>query len=250
MRISVIGDGRMGRALAQGWAAFPELRVALIGRAHTRDLPDRDVVVLAVKPKDVQAALAEYRVYIGEAPVVSVAAGVRVNTVADWLGRDYGVARAMPNICAAVGASVTSLCLLTPDPRLQATLVDLFARIGPILVLPRTQEDQLDTLTALAGSGPAYVFEVVESLAGAGTALGLSPDEARRLAAETVRGAAMMMLAHPDLATAELVQLVASPGGTTEAALAVLHGRGLRSMFHEALARAAQRAEDLARVDQ
>jgi pyrroline-5-carboxylate reductase len=254
VRIGIIGNGRLGSALAKGWRNQKDLTVFLAFRRPPRvpgpdtlvaELPPVDLVVLAVKPKDVASALLQHRAAIADAPVVSVAAGVSLDTLARLLGRRGGVARAMPNICATVGAAVTVFCQLTPDAGLERTLYEVFGRLGQVIGVPRAMEDRMDAVTALSGSGPAYIFEVVDGLAAAGEALGLDPAQARWLAAETARGAALMMLAHADMSLESLVGQVASPGGTTEEALRVMRDRGLRTLLQDAVTRAAQRSRVL-----
>jgi pyrroline-5-carboxylate reductase len=234
--------------LAEGWRKHPDVQVRLVGRRDaSRGLPGdwADVVVLAVKPKDVRAAVEMHRRAIGDRPVISVAAGISREQLADWLGRRSGIGRAMPNVCAAVGAAVTAICGPEDEPEWEETATRLFALVGRTVVLPETAEPALDAVTALSGSGPAYFYEIIATLAHAGEMLGLDGELARWLAAETARGAALMMLAHPERPVGQLIGQVASPGGTTEAALTLLRTHGLGALLEEAVQQAAERAEQL-----
>lgn len=256
MRIGIIGNGRLGQALARGLSRnrAQDIFVAFRNGARTldipgvslvRELPAVDLVILAVKPQDVASALAQHQARIGPVPLVSAAAGVRLQTLMEITGGDQPVVRAMPNICAVVGASVTCLCYGYEDPELVGKVTAVFEQLGSILTLPREWETQLDAVTAVSGSGPAYVFEMMAALTDAGITLGLDPLLAYRLAAETARGAAMMALDQAQTSWAELVRQVASPGGTTEAALSVLRDGDWNGVLARAISAAALRSRSL-----
>jgi pyrroline-5-carboxylate reductase len=251
MRIALIGYGRLGTALAAGWRAHPDLSITVVRRSETPfpasdwDSDVLDLVVLAVKPKDVAAALDQHKAWIGDSPLVSVAAGVGLADLESRLGRRRGLARAMPNICAAVSAAVTVFTVAEPDPFLSARLADVFGRLGRVWEIAPEREAQMDAVTALSGSGPAYVFEVLQALADAGEQAGLGRDQALSLAAETVRGAAELVLANPGHRPDTFIAQVASPGGTTEAALHQLRRADWRGQLVGAVAAAARRAQSL-----
>lgn len=256
MRIGIIGNGRLGQALALGLSRnrAQDIFVAFRNGAQTidipgvslvRELPPVELVILAVKPQDVVSALDQHHARISSVPLVSAVAGVRLDTLLAITGHEQPVVRAMPNICAMVGASVTCLCYGKEDPELVGTVEAVFEQLGSILTLPRAWEAQLDVVTAVSGSGPAYVFEMMAALTESGIKLGLDPLLARRLAAETTRGAAMMALDQAQASCAELVRQVASPGGTTEAALSVLRDGGWNGVLAQAISAAALRSRSL-----
>lgn len=253
MRIGIIGNGRLGTALAEGfrrdgrhmvYVAYRSRPGRLAGVEAVRELPPVDVAILAVKPQDVGEALRQHRHRLEGVPVVSTAAGVRLARLAEHLEGAL-LARAMPNICAAVGASTTVLCVQDDDPEGTRLMEDVFGVLGRTAVVPCAQEAQLDAVTALSGSGPAYVYEVLHALAEAGAALGLDPELARALAVETVRGAAALAADRPAVPLDQLVRQVASPGGTTEAALGILRDGDLKGLLGRAVSAAARRSAAL-----
>ena len=251
MRIALIGYGRLGTALATGWRVHSDLAVTVVRRNEAPSPSTKghgdgwDLVVLAVKPKDVAAAVAQHQAWIADSPLVSVAAGVGLADLEHLLGRRRGLARAMPNICAAVSAAVTVFAVAEPNPAWSAQLQDVFGRLGRVWEIAPEDEVQMDAVTALSGSGPAYVFEVLQALTDAGEQAGLTRDQALSLAAETVRGAAELVLAHPGHPPDTFIAQVASPGGTTEAALHALRRADWRGQLAGAVAAAAHRAQSL-----
>ena len=266
--IAFVGGGNMAASLIGGLLASghpaARLRVAvrtadsaarLRGRFGVEVLTDSaqairgaDIVVLAVKPQQMAEALRGLRVEPG-ATVISVAAGVRVATLAQWLGTT-AVVRAMPNTPALFRCGISGLYA---DPTLPAISRQRAERVlgcvGETCWVPR--EEQIDAVTALSGCGPAYYFLLTEVLRDAGAALGLDPAVAAQLAHSTFIGAAQMARdAGEDVAV--LRAQVTSKGGSTEAALAHLEAAGLGRIFQEALAaadrRAGLRGEELARL--
>jgi pyrroline-5-carboxylate reductase len=205
-----------------------------------------DLVVLAVKPQDMAAAargiargLADRRRL-----VVSVAAGIRLADLERWLGKGIPMVRAMPNRPALIGAGITALYAgdgTTDDDR--ACVEKLMSAAGETVWLEH--ESQMDAVTAISGSGPAYFFLLIEALEAAGMEIGLPHETARRLAAATARGAGRMAV-ESGLEPATLREQVTSRGGTTAAALAVLEASGLRATVHRAVEAAALRSVELA----
>jgi pyrroline-5-carboxylate reductase len=203
--------------------------------------PGADALVLAVKPQAMREALA------GVAPaasttVISIAAGLRVAALRRWLGTAAPLVRAMPNTPALLRAGITGLHAPagTPQPS-RALAARILGAVGAVCWLD--DEAQLDAVTALSGSGPAYFFLVAEALRDAGVALGLDAATATLLAQKTLGGAGRMADAGPDVA--ELRANVTSKGGTTEAALARLEAGGLRPLFADALRAATARSREL-----
>ncbi len=266
-RLLLVGCGKMGGALVAGWLDsgiagridIVEPHLQAVGRGvaghaavHVAATPDAlpdgtdpEVVVLAVKPQVMAAVVPAYRRYADRAVFLSIAAGKTVGWFQDLLGPEAAIVRAMPNTPSAIGRGVS---VLTANPRASAAQRDLCDRllraVGTVEWL--ADERLIDAATALSGSGPAYVFLLIETLARAGAALGLPTDLAGRLARETVTGAGALAAAS-NVPPEELRRAVTSPGGTTEAALAVLMAEaGLQPLFDRALAAAAQRAAELA----
>jgi pyrroline-5-carboxylate reductase len=205
-----------------------------------------DIVVLAVKPQVMRGvALAIAAAVAARRPlIISVAAGIRIESLMRWFGTGAAVIRVMPNMPALIGAGATALVAnanVTAVQREQAEAV--MRAVG--LTVWLEQEMLLDTVTALSGSGPAYVFLLMEALERAAIERGLPADQARLLTMQTVFGAAKLAL-EADAGPDELRQQVTSPGGTTERALRVLAERGFAAAVAAALAAAQTRAAELA----
>lgn len=264
-RIAILGGGRMGEALLAGLldAGYDPTAVAVaeqhaprreelgtrapgvrIGPSAAWAVADARVVVVAVKPGDVAGVLEGARDALpADALVVSIAAGV---TIADLEAAAPGrpVVRAMPNTPAVVrrGATVIAGGSRATDDDL-ATAERLLAHVG---IVARVPEHLLDAVTGLSGSGPAYVFLVVEALTEAGVLNGLPRDLAERLVAQTVLGAAELLVASDEGPEALRAQ-VTSPGGTTAAGLRALEARSVRAAFLEAVTDATERSRELGR---
>ena len=251
-RVWLVGCGNMGGALLGRWVAAGLTAVDVIdpvadrlpgGLAAQRGIPELapDVVVLAVKPQLWRAAVVGLAGRVGKnALVISVMAGVSVADLHDvfiW----QSVARAMPNTPARLGQGVTALWM-PADQRGRSKADTLFAAAGSVVWLDR--EADFDAVTGLSGSGPAYVFAMIEALATAGQEAGLAPDLAERLALSTVTGAAALA-AEGKATPAELRAAVTSPNGTTAAGLAVLQPR-LEELMADTVAAAARRSRELA----
>ncbi len=205
-----------------------------------------DIVVLAIKPQQIQAVATALSSDLG-APqplVISIAAGIPLASLAAWLGAEVPIVRVMPNTPALVGSGAAALIANKRVNAEQREQAEAIVRAVGLTVWVDT-EALMDTVTALSGSGPAYVFLLMEALEQAGTALGLPAEQARILTLQTVMGAAKLAL-EADVPPATLRQQVTSPGGTTERALAVLEEAGLRDIFERALAAAKARSTELA----
>ncbi|MCR5873234.1 pyrroline-5-carboxylate reductase [Phenylobacterium sp. J426] len=260
--ILMLGAGRMGGAMLEGWraaGAFPpsDLMIrdpqpgasalaaaeagALLNPADG-DLARARTVVLAVKPQLWRDAAAETVSWLSQdAVIVSIAAGVKAADISQaFAGRP--VARVMPTTAAAIGQGTASL--FADDPAALARAHALFEPLGAVVDL--TDEAQMHAATAVSGSAPAYLYAFIEALEGAGAAAGLSAEDARRLARSTLTGAAAL-LDQTGEDPAELRRQVTSPGGTTEAALNVLlAGRGgLPDLLREAVGAAVRRSKAL-----
>ena len=203
-----------------------------------------DLVVIAVKPQVAAEAVRAITSRIdGRALVVSIMAGIRSADLRRWLGAGPSIVRCMPNTPALIGHGMTALYAapgLADDARARASA--LLAAVGETVWVEN--EDQLDAVTAVSGSGPAYFFLVTEALQEAAVAAGLPAGVAAQLARQTARGAAEMAAAGGDVA--ELRRQVTSPGGTTAAAVAALEASGLRDAFDRAVKAATARSRELA----
>ena len=215
--------------------------VATLGAA-SEALKAAEIVVWAVKPQAFEGAAKECEGKVGGALQVSVMAGVRSDAIVAATGSER-VVRAMPNTPALIGQGIAGLFArpaVTDEDRADATA--LLGPTGELIWLGN--EAQLDAVTALSGSGPAYVFLILEALLDAGKQMGLSPQVARRLAEQTLAGSAALAAASPD-SPSELRRHVTSPGGTTEAAIAVLETRAVREAFVAAVLAARAKSEAL-----
>ncbi len=201
-----------------------------------------DIIILAVKPDAVDSICREIAGSIDGRLLVSVAAGIRSNAILDLLNPETRVIRVMPNTPALVGEGMSALALAGGATADDLEIVKkIFETVGKTVVVP---ERQMDAVTGLSGSGPAYVFLMIEALADGGVKSGLSRDNARLLATQTVLGVARMVLEtglHPGV----LKDKVASPGGTTIEGLHVLEKAGLRGILMDAVSAAAEKSKTL-----
>lgn len=254
------GCGRMGSAMLSGWIAAglapgavhvrepsPSDWLRGAGVAINGPLPEAPaVVLLAVKPQVMDAALPDFACYGGGGCLfVSVAAGIPLARYEAALGPGTPVVRTMPNTPAAIGRGITALVgNAAVSPQAMDLAEALLSAVGETVRLQ--DEAQMDAVTAVSGSGPAYVFHMIEALAEAGVAAGLPADLAMRLARATVSGAGELAHLAPEDA-AVLRANVTSPGGTTAAALAVLMDAeaGLPPLMRRAVAAAAARSREL-----
>jgi pyrroline-5-carboxylate reductase len=262
--IAILGCGAMGSALGRGLvqakAAEPQsiifsdphsthigpLKDQLGVRASTSNYEaakGADIIVVAVKPFNVRAVLEEIHDVVSEDQlVISIAAGIRISDMEQVLRPGVPVVRAMPNSAAQVNEGA---CALSPgkyatEEHLKAANA-IFASVGMAVQVP---EHLLDAVTALSGSGPAYVYLMIEALVDGGVKVGLPREIALQLAVQTVLGSAKMVFEtgkHP----AQLKDMVATPGGTTITALAALEQAGVRAALIDAVEKACNRAKEL-----
>jgi pyrroline-5-carboxylate reductase len=260
-RLAVYGGGRMGEALVAGllaaqWAEPAHLSVvepvatrrdelakAYPGLGVGAEATPAEGAVVAVKPGDVEAACRAIAA-TGADRVLSIAAGVTLAQLEDWLGAGARVVRAMPNTPALVGAGASAIA-----GGASATNDDLAWSEGVLSAVGtvhRVTESLLDAVTGLSGSGPAYVFLVAEALIEAGVVAGLPRPVSQALTTQTLLGAARLLTESAEGPEA-LRAAVTSPGGTTAAGLRALEARGVRSAFIEAVLVAAERSRELGR---
>jgi pyrroline-5-carboxylate reductase len=263
MRITFIGGGNMACALIGGFlkqggdaARISVVELQAEGRARlSRDFSVRaiaalddaamacDLLVLAVKPQQMREVCAALAGRLGRQTVLSIAAGLRVADLSRWLGGHRRVVRAMPNTPALIGQGVTGLhadASVSADERTQAEQV-LAAVGGTVWV---DDEALIDAVTALSGSGPAYVFYFIEAMVRGGEALGLNASQARALALATFTGASALA-AQSSESPATLRERVTSKGGTTEAALNAMATDAVGDAIVRAMAAAAARGAEL-----
>lgn len=258
----------MGQALVRGWLAaglapqalviidpqldpkeIPEFASATLV-SHAADLPHdlrARLLLLAVKPQVFNAVMGSARPLVSdETLVVSVAAGVTLSQMQNGFGEGTGLVRAMPNTPAAIGAGVTGLCASADVSDISRNLADAVMQAAGQTVWV-DEESLMDTVTATSGSGPAYVFHMVEALAEAAEANGLPAEKAMTLARQTIIGAGKLLEADAQVTASKLRERVTSPGGTTAAALEVLmQSRELIDLMTRAVAAAKKRGEELA----
>jgi pyrroline-5-carboxylate reductase len=265
-RVGFLGAGNMGEAMIKGLTQAGLVPAASIGAADAR--PDRldqmtrqygirafasnpalvaesDVIILAVKPQIMATVLREIAAAVdGTKLIISLAAGVATRTLREHLGKPARLIRVMPNTPALVLEGATAIARAEGlEPGDLEIAQALFGAVGRVVVL---DEDHLDAVTGLSGSGPGYIAIVIEALADGGVKMGLDRATAMTLATQTVLGSAKLLLEtgmHPG----QLKDMVASPGGTTIAGIAALEDGGIRRTFISAVERATLRSRELGR---
>lgn len=269
-KVSFIGAGNMASAIIGGLLAkglpasnifasdpsadrLAEMQSRLgieVSQDNEKAIQHADVLVLCVKPQVLEKVCTELAGAIKASGclVVSIAAGIEISSLEGWLGRDTALVRCMPNTPAQVlgGASGLYANANVSDQQRDIAL-ELFKAVGVAQWVET--EDLIHAVTALSGSGPAYIFLMISAMAQAAVKLGLEPETAKQLAAQTVQGAASMVLAS-DLSPEQLKRNVMSPGGTTERAIFVLEGddegEGLVALVEKAMTAAAEQSRKMA----
>lgn len=260
-----IGAGNMGQALiaglVQGGMAASRIGIAEPDTARAAALQQRfpglttlpamelaaqsETLVLAVKPQNLPTLAPTLAVAVASARplVVSVAAGISTGQLAAWLGPETRIVRAMPNTPALIGAGIAGLFAgENAEPSDRETAERLLGAVGATVWVDR--EEQMHAVTATSGSGPAYIFLLIEAMIEAAIRLGLEPETARQLTLATAAGAARLAAESPESA-AELRARVTSPGGTTERALAVFGENGFADLVDAAMQAATERSREL-----
>jgi pyrroline-5-carboxylate reductase len=253
--ILLVGCGKMGSALVQGWQEHEICgELVIVDPASQpiksyKEIPARfkpQVIVFAVKPQALDEIVPDYKSFTKINPLfISIAAGKPVSFFEAHLGASAKIIRSMPNTPAAIGKGITvayaNQHVSTAEKVRTKTLL---GAVGDVLWVDK--ESLLNPVTALSGSGPAYIFLLIETLAKAGIRLGLAPAMAEKLARQTVIGSAALAEAEADISAAALRENVTSKGGTTEAALNILTAQpGIQELFDKALEAATKRAEEL-----
>ncbi len=265
-RVVFIGAGNMGGALIQGLTRAKKIpaknitaldtdprKLSAVRRKYgvctTLDhevVREADIVVLAVKPRDMDSVITGIAPFLGRnVLVISVAAGILTAQIEKKAGRRIPVIRSMPNMPVLVGAGAIAICRgRYAGKKDEDTAAELLGCSGTIFRVP---ERQMNTVTAVSGSGPAYVFYLAEAMTRAGKALGLDADVSASLVVRTILGSARL-LEDSDEGPAELRQRVTSPGGTTEAAVRLLDTKTVKAYIGEAIKKARYRADEISRT--
>jgi pyrroline-5-carboxylate reductase len=236
--VDLDADARATAAARFGVATFPAVEAPAVARA--------DVIVIAVKPQHVHGVATELAALLEKQVVLSIAAGVRLSDLSRWLRGYRRLVRAMPNTPALIGAGIAALHGLPGvDGEGRKRAAAVLEAVGGILWCER--EEELDAVTAVSGSGPAYVFYFLEALEQAASELGFAPAEARRLAYATFSGA-MRLAEQSDSEPALLRAQVTSKGGTTERAIASLDEAAVKKAIVAAVKAAARRAKEMGEI--
>ena len=267
MRVVFIGGGNMGRALAGGMIAqgrdpstidvveiSPDARERLQHELSVRTfadpasarLEDAAIIVIAVKPQSMRETARALAIQRSTPLIISIAAGIRLDDLSRWLDGYQRLVRAMPNTPALIRKGITGLYAhpsVTAQERTAAQ--EILGAVGDTLWCDR--EEQIDAVTAVSGSGPAYVFYFLEAMIAGAESLGLSSEDACRLAFATASGAIELAVQSSDPPSV-LRAHVTSKGGTTEAALAILEAREVKAALIDAIAKADARAKELGRL--
>lgn len=266
MKITFIGGGNMAVALIgglrkQGFSAaaiqvvepFEASREKLtqafgVRCAATVDAAalNCEVLVLAVKPQQLREAVAPFHGKLGSQLVVSIAAGLRMADISRWLGGHDKLVRTMPNTPALIGAGITGLCAdASVDREGRTTAEKILKAVGSTVWIEN--EEQMDAVTAVSGSGPAYVFYLIEAMEAAALNLGFDPGSARKLSVETFLGAASLAEQSSE-AISTLRERVTSKGGTTEAALLSFAASGIAGAIEHGIVAAEARGRELGEI--
>lgn len=259
-KILLIGAGKMGGALLGAWLhkGIPASAITVVEQ-NPKQINDEvrvvsslavastdvDCIVLAVKPQSMDEVLKELAAKKSKALILSIAAGKTLGYFEKHLGAEAAIVRAMPNTPAIIGKGISALIANENVSEEQKQLAEMLLRAAGKTVW-LNDESQMDAVTAISGSGPAYVFLFLDALIAAGIAQGLPQDVATQLAIQTVRGSVKLAQKSED-SLEQLRKNVTSPGGTTEAALGVLmKGNALERLLNDAVAAAANRSKELA----
>ena len=263
-RVLLVGGGNMGRSLLRGIlragltppesftvvdvheGKLEELRTKFgvhVSTDAASVVADTDVIILAVKPYTLNDVIDGFRDQVRRGQLVlSIIAGVEAGYIRERIGKDNPVVRCMPNIAATVDAAASAICSCGVATSEHLDLAEkVFGAVGDVV---RVEEHQIDAVTGLSGSGPAYIYMVIEALCDGGVKMGLPRDVAMKLATQTVAGAARLVKEtgeHP----ATLRDQVTTPGGTTIAAVHELEERGLRAMLISAVVTATEQSRRL-----
>ncbi|RUL56862.1 pyrroline-5-carboxylate reductase [Lysinibacillus antri] len=264
-KILFLGAGSMAEALIHGWVeeeVVPAEHIYVTNRSNSErlallhqkygvnilenkeDIFSMDLLILAIKPKDVKAAMEDVKDYIGpETAVLSVVAGIAIETIEEGLG-SRPIARVMPNTSATIGMSASGIAFNNQVSQVHKALyLQMLEAVGIVI---EVDEDKLHAVTALSGSGPAYLYYLLEAWESVGTEFGLSKEVVRQLMVQTIAGSAAMLKSvkeEPDV----LRKKVTSPGGTTEAGIRALESNRFNEAIFACIKSAEARSRELAK---
>ena len=263
MKIYFIGGGNMAVSILNGLKEkkflMSDICVAEINEERRKKISEtykiksvekityidkEGLVILAVKPDQLGLASSNIRNLIGDQLIISIAAGVKIKTISEYIGGNKNVIRAMPNLCAGIQKSITpyfSSNLLSDDQ--DKTIKAVLNSIGVCFSVDN--ESKLDAVTALSGSGPAYIFYIINALIKAGEGLGLSRLESQQLTQHTIIGAELFSRGLDSDGLNNLIKKVSSKGGTTEEALKVFENKGLNAIIEEAIIAAHKKSKEI-----
>ena len=264
IKIGIIGCGNMGGAIARGMVRKKVASARAISLSDkdirkadglAREIGSHpasveslvkisDIIIIAVKPQDFRGLAGLIKGKIAGRTVVSVMAGKRIKDIYGALGKDSQIVRAMPNMPAVIGEGVTCIAYRGRIKQL-CKVREIFESIGKVVEL---DESHLDAVTAVSGSGPAYLFYLADAMIEAGKSAGLGEKAARELVLHTLHGASAL-LKHSGMKPGDLVLKVASKRGTTEAALSVFRKEGVKHTVRRAILRAKKRSQELSSGD-
>ena len=265
-KIGIVGGGNMARAIAGGLLRggmhatdlllsepLPEqcdlLRKELFGAQVTENnrtvARSADILLFAVKPQILQPVCRDLQAEVQRQKplIMSIAAGPRIEDISDWLGGNLSIVRVMPNQPALIDQGISAMFANErTDAGGRAQAETIMSAVGEAVWLQR--ESQMDAVTAVSGTGPAYFYLLIDIMIRSAETLGIDPETARKLAVQTARGATSLAVAEQESMTS-LIERVRSPGGTTKAAFDVLEPAGVRGIFAEAIEAANDRAIEL-----
>jgi len=262
MKLGVIGCGNMGRAIVQGIiknnillpdsvflndAAAEKMdklagEIGAFSAGLDEILGNCDVILIAIKPQDSQDFMEKLRGKLDGQVLVSVMAGVNISGILGYVDRKVPVVRAMPNMAAFIGRSVTGISFsdsITDEHK--EAIIGIFKSIGTVVEI---EETQMDAVTALSGSGPAYLFYLAQAMIEAGVEMGISAEKAKQLVFGTIEGSGNFLMSSGSNPS-ELIDKVASKGGTTESALNVLNDKKVGVAIKEAILMAKDRSKEI-----
>ena len=263
MKIYFIGGGNMAVSILNGLRGkkflMSDICVAEINDKKRREISEtykikctenftsidkKGVLILAVKPDQLSLVCSEIKNLIEDQLIISIAAGVKIKNISEYFGGNKNVIRAMPNLCASIQKSITpyfSSNILSDDQ--DKIIKAILSSIG--ICFSINNESKLDAVTALSGSGPAYIFYIINALIKAGESLGLSRLESQQLTQHTILGAELFSRGLDNDGLDNLIEKVTSKGGTTEEALKVFESKGLNAIIKEAITAAHKKSKEI-----
>ncbi|MCC6012893.1 MAG: pyrroline-5-carboxylate reductase [Candidatus Verstraetearchaeota archaeon] len=261
MKIGLIGYGRMGVSFIKGLlrnnvidskSIFiydineERLKIAekngLMTIKSLSELKNCNIIIIAIKPKDYNQLLDNIKNEINpNSIIISFAAGIRISYIESKLGENTKIVRIMPNICASIGEAVFAI-LFNKNVKEDEKLIinKIFENLG--MVIPLENEDLIDVITGLSGSGPAYFFLIMKYMVELGKKYGLKEDIARKLVAQTCKGAGLLVLQSKEDFD-ELIKMVATPSGVTEEALKIMISRGIKDIIYDSISTAIEKTK-------